>query len=294
MDLLSRLTRLKRRPGRGSVLVAASAVIALTAVFGPVGHASARVSAYSGDTAALSRPAHESCPAGGGTEFSDVPDGNVHSDAIRCVALWQVAQGRSARAYDPGAPVTRAQMASFIFRLIDQSGGDLPAPETGAFRDLSARGTHTAAIEKLAAAEVVEGLADGTYGPDRTVTRAQTASLLVRAFEYRTGTSLPSAEDAFPDDAGSVHEASIDKATAAGFASGRSTGHFAPAAPVRRDQMASFMSRVLDRLVVDGLTPAVDTRLQLCYSTKSDLSDGRSLQGATLRGDVYMYVADRC
>ena len=287
------------------MVAATSAVLALSAVLVMAGPASARVSAFTGATEAAHRPA---CPSAGGPAFEDVPRNNVHGNAIRCVGLWQVAKGRSAGLYAPEAPVTRAQMASFIARLIERSEGRLPAAPRGTFRDLPAGGAHNGAVEALAAAGIVRGTSGGVYAPERTVTRAQMASFLVRAFEYRTGADLPTAADAFADDSRSVHEQSINKAAAAGFTTGRADGRFAPTAAVRRDQMASFVTRVLDRLVLDGVTsaptpgslppsasePVGDGAMRLCYATEADLSDGRLLQGATVAGTIYLYLARTC
>src|SRR3546814_3066509 len=55
------------------------------------------------------------CPPGtAGAHFADLPGGNVHAAAVRCMAAWQLAQGFPDGTFGPGMPVTRAQMASFI------------------------------------------------------------------------------------------------------------------------------------------------------------------------------------
>lgn len=240
------------------------------------------------------------CPPDVGTPFGDVTQQNVHHDTVACVAWWQIAQGRTADRYAPSAAVTRAQMASFIARLVERSGGSLPAAaaEDGeTFRDLSAAGAHASSVRSLAAAGIVRGLADGTYGVNRSVTRAQMASFLVRAFEYRTGATLQAGADAFRDDDGSAHEQAINKAAAVGFTTGRTVGVYDPGVAVRRDQMASFVTRVLDRLVADGVAsvPREDlSASQLCYSATPDRSGGKPLDGATVSGDIYVYLAAAC
>ena len=101
---------------------------------------------------------------------------------------------------------------------------------------------------------MVRGTGDGVYEPAASVTRAQMATFLVRAYELASGNQLGGAgEDLFEDDDGSVHEGRIDKAADAGFTTGTAPGRFAPADHVRRDQMASFLARVVDLLVQDGV-----------------------------------------
>lgn len=64
--------------------------------------------------------------------------------------------------------------------------------------------------------------------------------------------TCPPARPDFTDTAGNTHQTNIAKAAAAGFASGTTSTTYAPSAPVRRDQMGSFLARVLDRLSRDG------------------------------------------
>ena len=193
----------------------------------------------------------QACPADRVPEdgFADVPQDNVHESAIDCVAWWQIAAGNGGR-YAPLDGVTRAQMASFLARSILNSGGDLPAPRKDHFSDDNGT-THEDSINRLAAAGIVNGTAAGTYSPAAPVTRAQMATFLVRSVRYRTGQELSSSTDWFHDDGG-THEPSINAAAGAGLATGTGGGAYSPGATVRRDQMASFLSRMLELYVEQG------------------------------------------
>ncbi|MEX0659942.1 MAG: hypothetical protein WD080_12490, partial [Egibacteraceae bacterium] len=52
--------------------------------------------------------------------------------------------------------------------------------------------------------------------------------------------------------AGNTHLANIEKAATAGFALGTTPTTYGPSASVRRDQMGSFLARVLNRGMADG------------------------------------------
>ena len=78
------------------------------------------------------------------------------------------------------------------------------------------------------------------------------ATFLTRAYEVRTGEELPVDGDYFGDDDGTTHEQRTNAAAAAGFTGGLGDGGFGPAVTVRRDGMATFLARVLDRLVAVG------------------------------------------
>jgi hypothetical protein len=194
------------------------------------------------------------CPTGRVPDdgLTDVPSTNVHGPAIECMVWWEIARGVTASQYAPSGTVTRAQMASFIARMIDSTGRALP-PGSDAFPDDNGS-PHEANINRLAKADIVTGRADGTYGPDLPVTRAQMATFLVRAYAYIANAALTAAvgPDAFPDVSGNPHESNINDAAQAGFLAGRADGTYGPDLSVQRDQMASFLARVLGRLVDDG------------------------------------------
>ena len=74
------------------------------------------------------------------------------------------------------------------------------------------------------------------------MTRAQFASLLVRAFPDLV---FDDAKDRFSDDDGSVHEAAVNALTTAGVISGCGPDRFCPAEELTRAQMATMLARAL-------------------------------------------------
>jgi hypothetical protein len=196
----------------------------------------------------------DACPPGAvpPARFADVPPSSVHQPMISCVVWWDVAQGRSAGIFAPSMAVNRGQMATFVARALTAAGQPLPAEPPHRFSDTSSS-VHRLAIDQLAAIGVVSGRPDGTYRPTAPVTRAQVASLLVRAYTARAGHGLADPGDFFADDGALVQATDINAAAGAGLVAGTSPGLYQPAGNVRRDQMASFLARLLDRLIEDGL-----------------------------------------
>jgi len=203
-------------------------------------------------TVVIPRAIGDACPAGRvpSSGFTDIGV-NSHRPAIDCAVWWRVASGITASTYRPASDVTRAQMATFIARVIEQSGGTLPAATKDHFRDDTGN-IHEASINRLAEARLVSGVGAGRYAPSSPVSRAQMATFLVRAFEYRAKQVLTTSADSFVDDDGSPHEPNINKAAGAGFTGGTAPAVYGPSEDVRRDQIASFLARVLDLLVEDG------------------------------------------
>lgn len=82
----------------------------------------------------------------------------------------------------PTNPVLRSQMAVFLLRA-KYGSGYTPPPATGTvFADVPANLQFAAWIERLAAEGISTGCGNGNYCPDASVTRAQMAIFITRAF----------------------------------------------------------------------------------------------------------------
>jgi subtilisin len=107
--------------------------------------------------------------------FADVPTAYAHAATIEAAARAGIVAGYGDGTFRPGEPLTRAQAASMIARAFS-----LPAGGDHGFSDVVAGHPHGDTIAAAAAAGAVGGYADGTFRPDRHLTRAQAASILDR------------------------------------------------------------------------------------------------------------------
>ncbi|MTV24515.1 hypothetical protein FTX61_03660 [Nitriliruptoraceae bacterium ZYF776] len=197
-----------------------------------------------GDDGGDDAPAVRCSPTAAG--FGDVPAGSVHRDAVSCLADLGIVRGKGDGRFDPAGAVRRDQAASMVARFLAAHDVDLPTGR--GFPDVPASSPHADAVASLAELGVLLGKDGGRFDPAGTLTRAQTASLLVRAVSTVTGASLPPGPDAFADDDGSPHEAAIDAAAKAGLVEGKDGRRFAPGDDVRRDQLASLLARAIGHL----------------------------------------------
>lgn len=181
-----------------------------------------------------------------GSGFADIAS-STHRDAIHCAAWWGIVNGVSADSYAPQAAITRGQVASMIARTLVAAGLDL-ATGTDAFPDDDGS-VHESDIDALAAIGVILGRADGTVDADASVTRAEVATLLARAYDAVTGAPLAAGSDAFTDDDGSVHEPDIDAAANAGWVNGIGGGLYDPFGATTRAQFASMVTRMLSTVI---------------------------------------------
>ncbi len=202
------------------------------------------------DVAAAGRPDWAGTGAG---PFVDVDERSPHGRFISCLAHLGLIQGDGASQYAPGRSVTREQLATLLVRAIERSGTELPVGDDDAFDDIEGS-VHADSINALAAAGLVSGTADGTFRPTAPVTRAQMATFLTSVYERIVDQRLATNADYFADDDGTTHEGSINRAAAAGFAAGTGGRSFAPGRDVSREQIATFVGRMLDAVATESGT----------------------------------------
>lgn len=204
------------------------------------------------DPVAYARKPELACPEGLTIpgSFTDVAVGATHTEMVECLATRGLVRGRTSDTFSPSANVSRAQMATFLVKLLEDAGVELPHDVDDAFEDDNGN-IHEEAINQLAAAGLLTGSADGEVRPNVPLTREQMASLIVRALEDAAGLTLSSQLDYFDDDDRSVHEDAINRAAAAGIATGRSVLEYQPGVRLSRAQLATFLARTLDLLLTE-------------------------------------------
>ena len=106
--------------------------------------------------------------------FKDVTDGEWHNKAISTMAKLGVVKGRNAEAFDPDAPITRAEFATICARF------DKTQISTGSnFTDISGHWAEKY-IERAATLGWIAGYSDGTFRPGNYITRAEAMTMINR------------------------------------------------------------------------------------------------------------------
>lgn len=154
--------------------------------------------------------------------------------------------------WDYTLDVTRSQFARLAVQLAEVS--------TGRTLDSAAEDTFPDCAEewvlKAAAAGIVNGLGDGTFGPDALITREQIAAMLCRAAEYieeNTGKTIlaaPAGLAAYTD-AGSVAAwaaDSVDALSATGVMKGTSATTLSPQGNTSIEQAVLLCLRIYRQL----------------------------------------------
>ncbi|TSC79944.1 MAG: S-layer domain-containing protein [Candidatus Peregrinibacteria bacterium Gr01-1014_25] len=128
--------------------------------------------------------------------FSDVPANYPYKASIDRLAGMGVIKGNPDGTYQPYAPVNRAQMLTLLYR----AAGLTPATATAKCRgDVPLGAWFTDVVCDAIAREFVSGYADGTFGPDKTVSRAEALKMTFTVLglpliqgEVLTYTDIPS------------------------------------------------------------------------------------------------------
>ena len=143
----------------------------------------------------------------------------------------------------PEAYITRAEVATIFFRLLDEDVRNAEMTTENQFTDVSEDAWYNTAVSTLASMGILLGKGDGSYfAPDEYITRAEFAAIAAR-FDP-TG----SAEgQLFTDIAGHWAEQEIMIAANNGWVKGEN-GKFRPDDNITRAEAVTLINRVLHRL----------------------------------------------
>jgi hypothetical protein len=125
-------------------------------------------------------------PTPGAQRFNDVPPTNIFYAFIEQMAVLQITLGCSSAPplYCPSDVVSREQMAAFIIKALHEPGYVPPTPGSQRFNDVPPSNIFYGHIEEMAVRGITAGCSASPplYCPGQSVTRAQMAAFLVRAF----------------------------------------------------------------------------------------------------------------
>ncbi|WP_263704453.1 S-layer homology domain-containing protein [Bacillus thuringiensis] len=176
--------------------------------------------------------------------FKDVPAGHWSYEAIQTLAEQEIMLGYGNGMFGFGHNVTREQVAALIYRALDldeEFGEDeeLESP----YNDIVDDNSTMFPFEVLAVTElgIFTGDEKGNFRPKDTLTRAEMAQVLTRAFGLQVKGSA-----GFKDvPKGHWAENAINAVGSNGISVGDGKGNFAPNMKVTREQYAQFLFRAL-------------------------------------------------
>jgi len=166
---------------------------------------------------------------------------------IEQLASRLIIQGKTADLFSPNEEVTRAQFVVLLARMLS-----IPTREySGTFKDVPESQTWAAGyIEAAQRHGITSGLGDGTFQPNRVITRQEMAAMIVRALRVENPDALQensATTKPFIDDKqlSTTFKQAIYQATKAGLIKGLPDGSFNPMAKATRAQTSVVLYRAL-------------------------------------------------
>ncbi len=185
--------------------------------------------------------------------FSDVKSGNWFYDAVYSVWSLDIMGGVSENTFSPSTPMTRAQLVTVLCRLAGGTyGGPVPAP----FKDVKDGKWYSFPVAWASQWDIVGGYEDGTFKPDRSITRSEMATVLSRfaertVYDWEEFETVDGTLDVFPDaeDVQTWAERPLSWAVSNGLIGGtekNGRAYLDPQGSATRAQVAAIISRFCD------------------------------------------------
>ncbi|MGG1231309.1 S-layer homology domain-containing protein, partial [Brevibacillus formosus] len=112
--------------------------------------------------------------------FMDVADQHWAADAIRRANEAGLMNGYANGTFNPGGGITRAEMATIVYKYLGLNGDGMP----NNFYDVPADHWATQIIAAVSKEGYLAGYPDGTFHPQNTLTRAETVTIINRLLNH--------------------------------------------------------------------------------------------------------------
>jgi len=155
---------------------------------------------------------------------------------VRLFTKLGVVKGYEDGSFRPNDSITRGEFASIIFRvfgLTDSTSTNLSDGKGHWAED---------AIIALSYSGIISGYEDGSFKPDRQITRAEIISIISKLVVLKTTSS----QGTFKDIDGVWNKDQIQAAASMGLVNGQSTDHFAPQSNATRAEALTIILHALE------------------------------------------------
>ena len=141
--------------------------------------------------------------------------------------------------FEPERHITRAEVASALFNLVDDANRNRAMPNR--FSDVSVGAWYGQSVNYLAEIGIISGYHDGTFRPNSPMTRAELTTVMTLFFEMTGGTN------SFSDIQGHWAYLNINSAYNKGWITGYGDSTFRPNNPITRAEAVTIINRALNR-----------------------------------------------
>lgn len=172
------------------------------------------------------------------TIFKDIEQ-SYAKEAITQLHSKNIISGTAKETYSPKRPMTRAEFMTTLIRMLklDSSISVVPA-----YSDVPTNSWYYGTIQTATEIGITEGMGNGYFEPDKTITRQEAAAWIVRIFKQDTRTvySTEYLDDAVISDWARTY---VDAVSGLGLMEG-SNDRFYPTKALTREEAAMLLYRV--------------------------------------------------
>ena len=141
----------------------------------------------------------------------------------------------------PSNNISRAEVATIFFRLLTDEARTQYDKTTSSFSDIKDGAWCCRAVSTLTNMGIIKGYTDGSFQPNKSITRAELATIIARFAKLDVNTKT------FSDINGHWAQKNIELAAGNGWINGYEDGTFRPNNNITRAETFAMINRVLDR-----------------------------------------------
>jgi len=195
------------------------------------------------------------------------PDPNFREDVILTEIHYAYLIGEDAAYIAPRNAITRAEVASVLLRIVSDETRAAFWTLENPFPDVPNNGGawFSNAVSVVHNMAIMTGFPDGTFGPNRPITRAEVVTVMTRFLS--PDMQYSGAGDMFPDISASWARDNINLVAELGWVQGDQSGNFNPSANITRAEFATVVNRMLNRTTTD-----IDTANMKTWIDNADTS----------------------
>ncbi|QNK59486.1 S-layer homology domain-containing protein [Paenibacillus sp. PAMC21692] len=191
-----------------------------------------------------------------------------------------IIRGDSKQSYKPDHPMTRAELASFIVRILN-----LKETSNKPFADVPSNAWYASDFSKAFAAGLILGDASGHARPLDFISREEAAVIYSRVFQLQASDKAPSLKFADAALIADWSRQAVQAMQEKGYIKGKIGNKFDPKGRLTRAEAFQIFDNVVDEIINDGGTYSGDYQ-------KSIIINGNHvvLTNMTIKGDLYLTV----
>ena len=218
--------------------------------------------------------------------FDDIKN-HWAKDFIEYVAGRGLITGSTKTTFSPDENMTRGMLVATLGRLAGVNGKDY---DTNSFSDVQKDSPYKPYIEWAYSKGIVYGIGDGTFAPDKSITREEMAVIFER-YAKATGYHIPVNRQANiyadKENIGSEYKEAVTAMQQSGIMMGVEGNRFNPKGTVTRAEVSAMLGRYIKLMITPETAQgfAMDDAGKYRY-----YKDGKALTGKqTLNGMVYFF-----